>query len=52
MTPLQMLYNAALENRRKGHKVITLDFVIDCLEKEQTFYKLEPSKRLSEASNI
>jgi len=41
-TPMQSLYAAAQERKSQGMQVISIDFVINMIEREQTFYKLPP----------
>lgn len=39
-TPIQTLYAAAKERKAHGIKVMSIDFVINMIEREQTFYRL------------
>jgi len=41
-TPIETLYAAAKERQEHGIKVMSIEFVIDMIEREQTFYKLPP----------
>ena len=41
-TPIETLYAAAKERQQHGIRVISIDFVINMIEREQTFYRLPP----------
>lgn len=41
-TPIQTLYAAAKERKDHGSKVISIDFVLNMLEREEEFYRLPP----------
>ena len=40
-TPIEELYDKALQNKREGKNVISVDYVISKIEKEQDMYKLK-----------
>lgn len=42
MSAIEELYQAAKENQRRGHKVITLAFVIEKLEKNEAEASISP----------
>lgn len=42
-TPIDTLYAAAKERQERGVKVMSIEFVLDMIEREDKFYRL-PSK--------
>lgn len=45
-TPIQTLYEAAKERKSHGIKVMSIDFVLSMIEREQNFYRLPSKSRL------
>lgn len=41
-TPIETLYAAAKERQQHGIRVISIEFVLSMIEREQKFYKLPP----------
>ena len=41
-TPIETLYAAAKERQEHGIKVMSIAFILDTIEREQTFYRLLP----------